>query len=42
MLISVVAFLCLGLAWAVDDGFFAAVFAAEAAVAGCEGLYRSM
>jgi hypothetical protein len=39
MLIGLLAFLCLGFAWTVDDGLFAAVFAIEAAVAGCESLY---
>lgn len=40
ILISLLALLCLGLAWAVDDGLFATVFAIEVAVAGCESLYR--
>jgi hypothetical protein len=35
MLIGLLAFLCLGFAWAADDGLFAAVFAIEAAVAVC-------
>jgi hypothetical protein len=34
MLIGLLAFLCLGFAWAADDGLFAAVFAIEAAVCG--------
>jgi hypothetical protein len=33
MLISLVALICLGFAWAVDDGVFATVFAIEASVA---------
>jgi hypothetical protein len=34
MLICLVAFLCLGCAWAVDDGLFAAIFAIEAGSCG--------
>jgi hypothetical protein len=41
LLISVLALLSLWFAWAVDDMVFAAVFAIEGAVAGCEGVYRS-
>jgi hypothetical protein len=40
MLISVLTLVCLGFAWAVEDSVFAAVFAIEAAVAGCESVCR--
>jgi hypothetical protein len=36
LLIGLLGLLCLGFAWAVDDGLFAAIFAIEAAVAACE------
>jgi len=42
MLISVLALVCLGFAWAVDDSVFAVVFAIEGAVAGCESVYRGL
>jgi hypothetical protein len=42
MLISVLTLLCLGFAWAVDDSIFAAVFAIEGALAGCESVCRSL
>jgi hypothetical protein len=42
MLISVLTLVCLGFAWSVDDSVFAAVFATEAAVAGCESVCRSL
>ena len=40
-LITLAALLGLGLAWALDDSIFAAVFAVEAAFAGTELLYQS-
>jgi hypothetical protein len=40
MLIGVLAYVGVGAAWALDDGFFAAVFAIEAAFASYEGLSR--
>jgi len=42
MLISVLTLVCLGFAWAVDESVFAAVFAIEATVAGCESVCRSL
>jgi len=38
MRIGFLAFLCLSVAWAVDDGLFAAIFAIEATVAGFESV----
>jgi hypothetical protein len=37
MLVGVLAYVCVGAAWALDGGFFAAVFAIEAAFASYEG-----
>jgi hypothetical protein len=41
-LLTVLACLCLGVAWARDDDLFAMVFAVEAALAGIEAVYLSL
>ena len=42
VLIGVLTLFCLGFAWAVDDSVFAAVFAIEGTVVGCESVCRSL
>jgi hypothetical protein len=41
-LLSALACVCLGFAWAYDEGMLAAVFAVEAAFAGIEAVYLSL
>ena len=40
--LGVLACVCLGLAWAYDEGMFATVFAVEAVWAGIEAIYLSL
>jgi hypothetical protein len=42
ILLTMLACLCLGVAWAHDEDLFAMVFAVEAALAGIEAVYLSL